>query len=186
MLYGFYRPGRGRDHPRRRAVDFHSPADARQPRHRHGVPELHPDPGADRAGEHRPADPEPAAFSIDAAALTQTYTRSYRRATASKSTRPRTCATSRSASSSGSRSSRCWPATPRILILDEPTSVLAPHEVEACSTIVRKPARRRLRGDPDHPQAGRGLRLRRPRQRPATRHRRRQRRHLPTSTSDRC
>ena len=61
-------------------------------------------------------------------------------------TRTRWCATCRSASGSASRSSRCsWPAR-GCVILDEPTSVLAPQEVDALFAVVRRAARSRALG----------------------------------------
>ena len=51
-------------------------------------------------------------------------------ATASTSTPTTSSPTSASATSSASRSSRCSTAAPSILILDEPTAVLVPHEVD--------------------------------------------------------
>ena len=75
----------------------------------------------------------------------------------------------RSASSSGSRSSRRSIAARDILILDEPTAVLTPQEV---ARAVRDPAQPRRAGQVDHlhhPQADRGARDRRPHHRSPTR-----------------
>ncbi len=50
----------------------------------------------------------------------------------------------------------------RLLILDEPTRVLAPHEVEALFGVLDESAQRWLRHYPDYPQNERGARVRGP------------------------
>ena len=53
ILYGYYRPDAGEIRVGGRVETIASPRDARRLRHRHGVPELQPDPGADGLGERR-------------------------------------------------------------------------------------------------------------------------------------
>ena len=77
------------------------------------------------------------------------------------STRTRWSRTCRSASSSGSRSSRRWPTTPRYLIFDEPTAVLTPQEIDELIDRHAVAAGRGQGHRLHHPQAARGARDRR-------------------------
>ena len=106
-----------------------------------------------------------------------------RRATACRSIRRRRSGSSRSASSSASRSSRRSPATPGVLILDEPTAVLTPQEAEVLFDDAAGDGRRRARRRLHLPQARRGDGGLRPRHRAARRPRRRHGATSPTRRS---
>ena len=129
LIYGIYQPDEGEILVDGVPIAITSPAVARAARHRHGVPGPAPRAGVHRHREHRAgARPQgPAARPQGAGSRRSSRRRS---ASGSPSIPTPSSATCRSASASGSRSSRCsWPAR-SLVILDEPTSVLAPQEVD--------------------------------------------------------
>ena len=109
-----------------------------------------------------------------------TVARAVASATASTSIRTRWWRTSRSACSSGWRSSRRWPTTPRYLIFDEPTAVLTPQEIDELIDGHAVAARRGQGDRLHHPQAARGARDRGQDHRDPARQGRRHRRSPPT------
>ena len=135
ILAGLYRPDAGESRGRRaRRVRLAAGRD--RGRHRHGPPALHAGPLADRHRE-RPPRPGPAALPARPARGRGRGRAGSRRSSACGSTRGPRSGSSRSASSSGSRSSRCSTAGRAILIMDEPTAVLAPQEIEELFATLR-------------------------------------------------
>ena len=157
---------RRRDHARRRQGDVSFAGRRAQARHRHGVPELHPDPGDDGAGKHRPADPD-VGISIDRAGLTSKILELSARygldVDPSKYVRDLSIGEQQRA-----EILKMLASDASILILDEPTSVLDAARGRRAARRAAQAAGRRLRADHHHAQAARGVRLRRPGQRPAT------------------
>ncbi len=130
ILYGMQRPDAGTD-PGRRAGGPVPLAEGRhRRRHRHGAPALHAGPQLHRPREHR------ARLRAHARRRSSTSTgrgpdpRAVRRLRHSRWTPTGWSRTWPSASGSGWRSSRSCTEGARILILDEPTAVLVPQEVE--------------------------------------------------------
>ena len=162
ILYGMQQPDEGTI--RVNGAEVHVPLARRrhQGRHRHGAPALHarrqPHGRRERAARrrgrarHRRAGPAPGSPSWPASWACAPS---------------RTCCSSGSAWRTGSawRSSRCSTAGARTVILDEPTAVLVPQEVDELFATLRGMQRRGLHVPVHLAQAGRGARDRRQRSR---------------------
>ena len=131
------RPEARRRHDRgRRRAGVDGLAGRRDPAgHRHGLPALHARRQPDRAGERRARRREAARHRRQGPRRDR---RDLRAPTASGSTPTRSSRTSGSASGSGWRSSRCSTAARKVIILDEPTAVLVPQEVDALFANLRE------------------------------------------------
>ena len=133
-----------------------------RPRHRHGAPALPAGPGVHRGRERRArrrAAPRPAPRPRRGPRAHRASSAPTRACRSTPTPRSRTC---RSASSSASSCSRRCSATRDILILDEPTAVLTPGEVDEFFGVVAQPRRAGQVDRLHHPQAARGAGGRRP------------------------
>ena len=127
-------------------------------RHRHGAPALHAGRRADGRREPRARACQPERLAAFDRAAMADRARALVDAVSASSWRPRRAGRRRcrSGSASASRSSRRWPATPRVLILDEPTAVLTPPEVERAVRVLDGLRAAGTRRPVHHPQAARG------------------------------
>ena len=156
IAYGFYTADSGEilvdGKPRR----DQQPARRHRARHRHGPPALHAGRDDDRGREHRARGRAGRRAGLDLDKGEPRHARAVRGVRARGRSAGAASRTSRSASSSGSSCSRRSTARRDLLILDEPTAVLSPQEVEE---FFAHPAPHARAGQDDrhhHPQARRG------------------------------
>ncbi len=134
IIYGVMRPDAGEIVWRGEKRGGAEPGARAAARHRHGVPAFLAVRIADRRGKRRARHERSQATAPTCANGSSRF----RRSTACRSAPTRPCTISRSASASASRSCAACLQNPRLLIMDEPTSVLTPQEVEKLFETLRR------------------------------------------------
>ena len=153
VIYGVHQRRRGRDRRRReRPVTIRNPGDRPRPRHRHGLPGPSPGAGPDRRREHLPG-PALKGLRLERKELLGPDRGGLRNASGS----PVDPAAIVRDLSIGERQRveilKVLLTGARLVILDEPTSVLAPQEVDQPLRRARPAPRPRAVGRDHHPQA---------------------------------
>ena len=158
ILYGMQPPDEGTIDGQRRAGRLPLAQGRHRRRHRHGAPALHAGRQPDRPGEHRPRATSRHRSVASTSARPRSASTSCPRPTGSTSTPTRLVETLGVGERQRVEIIKVLYRGARILILDEPTAVLVPQEVEELFDNLRE---LKAAGRDDHlhlPQAGRGAR----------------------------